>query len=407
MATVVRTKASKAAQQSTKTGDAWTAIFPARQDTRLKSAVLVKKLLAVSISSVAYLRALLPESAFSERTLVSFDSKTNKNATTNLRILRDDSQAASQLIRWLRGCFDALDKNYLKAFILGVCTDPNEFDSALETYTFEFNYTEAAFAQTGEAAPSNASSFTMFHNKNASNVQSLAENQSATYSTFTAPAAEVSSEDVRLATTRLLRTLIVLTQAVDALPADRPLFLAVRLLYHDAITPHDYQPEGFGQSAGTFAHKFETVTIKAGEVSTSFHNFKCKVVTDKRLFESEEMTENADNERQDSDQTAFISVLDAFVQMKSFSLKMAIEKTQIDAKNLKNFIERALKERLIEKAKRSGFFNANVETIVDQYKTCAESDHAKQTIPAKKLKLDDFEISNSQPSNFLGRKKNF
>ena len=43
-----------------------------------------------------------------------------KNATTNLKILRDDSPAASQLIQWLKGSFDAMDRCYLKTFIMAV-----------------------------------------------------------------------------------------------------------------------------------------------------------------------------------------------------------------------------------------------------------------------------------------------
>lgn len=100
--------------------NAWSSIFPPTQNTRTHSAVLFKKLLAVAVSNIAYLRALLPESAFSERKIVTFDAESNKKTVTNLKILRDDSPAASKLIKWLRGCFEALDKRFLRAIILGV-----------------------------------------------------------------------------------------------------------------------------------------------------------------------------------------------------------------------------------------------------------------------------------------------
>jgi len=435
MATAALTKQAQVAgstrqKQST---DLWSTIFPNQQKTRTQSAVLMKKLLAVSVSNIAYLRALLPESAFSERKLgagalaggpASIDSPALKNATTNLKILRDDSPAASQLIQWLKGSFDAMDRSYLKTFIMAVCTDPNSFDSALETYSFEFAYNHAAIQN--ECSDSNApSSFTMFHNRHGSNHTS--SNMGFNANTINDMRSNFSlctnQEDVRNSTIRLLRTLIVLTQAVDSLPTDRPLYLCVRLLYHDAITPEAYEPEGFGVSnEGHFKHNFETVTIKAGEVNTNFHSVKCRVVTDKQMFEEGDDEHNGESDakirnqnscimpnHQDPYDEIYLEALNSMCAVKSFSIKSLSGDLGIDSENSKKIIDRAKSECLIRPAKKNGYYAANqtaIQNFRKKFEKNLECSNVKSPA-AKKPHLDDFEISNSQPSyvNFSKKSK--
>ncbi|CAL1545182.1 unnamed protein product, partial [Lymnaea stagnalis] len=82
----------------------WESIFPNEQLTEQKSALFVKKLLAVAISNITYLRAIFPEHAFGDKCLEDL----------NLKILRDESSCpgACQVIKWVKGCFDALEKKY-------------------------------------------------------------------------------------------------------------------------------------------------------------------------------------------------------------------------------------------------------------------------------------------------------
>lgn len=47
----------------------WSAIFPTEQVTQQQSTLFVKKLLAVAVSNIAYLRAIFPEHAFGDRCL--------------------------------------------------------------------------------------------------------------------------------------------------------------------------------------------------------------------------------------------------------------------------------------------------------------------------------------------------
>ncbi|XP_028406438.1 HORMA domain-containing protein 1-like [Dendronephthya gigantea] len=95
-----------------KTGS-WSSIFnSSEQLNETQSALFVKKLLAVAISSVTYLRAVFPERCFGDRCLEDL----------NLKILRDEDAfpGSSQVIQWVKGCFNAIDKKYLRKIILGV-----------------------------------------------------------------------------------------------------------------------------------------------------------------------------------------------------------------------------------------------------------------------------------------------
>ena len=47
----------------------WAQVFPTEQMSETKSALFVKKLLAISVSTITYLRAIFPEHAFGDRAL--------------------------------------------------------------------------------------------------------------------------------------------------------------------------------------------------------------------------------------------------------------------------------------------------------------------------------------------------
>ena len=83
----------------------WKKIFPKQHNTEVKSCIFVKKLMAVAISNITYLRSIFPEKAFSNRSLDGLP----------LKILKEDSgcEAATSLVTWLRGAFEAIEKRYL------------------------------------------------------------------------------------------------------------------------------------------------------------------------------------------------------------------------------------------------------------------------------------------------------
>nr|XP_002731279.1 PREDICTED: HORMA domain-containing protein 1-like [Saccoglossus kowalevskii] len=203
-----------------KTGN-WSSVFPQGQLTEQQSALFVKKLLAVALSNITYLRAIFPEHAFGDRCLEDL----------NLKILRDDSACpgACQLIKWVKGCFEALDKKY-------IYVDPDDPETLIESYTFKFHY-------------QNNGGISIYRNEN---------KISSAY----------SDSETKKATVRLLRTIIVLTQTLASLPDD--VFMTMKLLYYDDVTPEDYEPQGFKPSdSDKFKYEFEPMNIKVGDVETN------------------------------------------------------------------------------------------------------------------------------------------
>ncbi|KAI0213467.1 hypothetical protein LSAT2_001501 [Lamellibrachia satsuma] len=229
-----------------KTGT-WAQVFPTEQLSETKSALFVKKLLAISVSNITYLRAIFPEHAFGDRALEDL----------NLKILKDDSSCpgACQVIKWVKGCFDALDKKYLKMLMIGIYVNPDDPDTVIESYTFKFSYTEEG-------------GIDIYRNN---------KKISSAYSTT----------ETKKATMRLLRTIVVLTQSLQSLPDD--VMMTMKLLYYDDVTPSDYEPPGF-QAAETDNFKFEDepMGIKVGEVATPFHMVRLQIKTDGRQFQQPE-----------------------------------------------------------------------------------------------------------------------
>ncbi|XP_014673707.1 PREDICTED: HORMA domain-containing protein 1-like isoform X2 [Priapulus caudatus] len=226
-----------------KTGT-WGEIFPTEQAVEQQSLLFMKKLVAMAISHVAYLRAIFPENAFSDRCLEDL----------SLKILRDDSSCpgACQVIRWLKGVFDALERKYLRMLILGIYVDPTQPEKLIESYTFKFSY------------HADSSGVTIFRNS-----QKMA--------------AAKSAAETRKATMILLRTLVVLTQGLGCLPDD--VMMTMKLLYYDEVTPPAYEPPGFRPSdTDSYMYEDEPVNIKAGDVATKFHKLKVRIKVSKKNF---------------------------------------------------------------------------------------------------------------------------
>ncbi|ESO83255.1 hypothetical protein LOTGIDRAFT_197435, partial [Lottia gigantea] len=236
-----------ATQTKEKTGS-WSSIFRNEQISQTQSALFVKKLLAVSISNVAYLRAIFPEHAFGDSCLEDL----------NLKLLVDNSSCpgACKVIQWVKGCFDALDKKYLRMLIIGIYVDPEDPDTVIESYTFKFSYADDV-------------GIDIYRNdQKISGAHTIAETKKATI--------------------RLLRTIVVLTQTLKSLPDD--VMMSMKLLYFDDVTPPDYEPPGFkAADTDTFIFEEEPMNIKVGDVSTPFHSVKMRIKTDRKQFETREV----------------------------------------------------------------------------------------------------------------------
>ncbi|KAJ3178430.1 HORMA domain-containing protein 1 [Irineochytrium annulatum] len=101
--------------------------------SQTESLILVKNLLSSALSAITYLRGLFPEDNFKDTLL---------NGKMHLKaISRAHSWEADELLDWLeKGCYDALEKRYLKAMVLGIYMDANAPLDMIESYTFAFSY---------------------------------------------------------------------------------------------------------------------------------------------------------------------------------------------------------------------------------------------------------------------------
>ncbi|XP_029085731.1 HORMA domain-containing protein 1 isoform X2 [Monodon monoceros] len=214
-------------------------VLPSKISTEQQSLVLVKRLLAVSISCITYLRGIFPECAYGTRYLYDMCVK----------ILREQKNCpgSTQLLKWMSGCYDALQKKY-------VYTNPEDPQTISECYQFKFKYTS-----------------------NGPIMDFISKNQSSESS--------MSSADTKKASILLIRKIYVLMQNLGPLPND--VCLTMKLFYYDEVTPPGYQPPGFkdGNYEGVI-FEGEPMYLNVGEIPTPFHTFKVKVTTEKERIEN-------------------------------------------------------------------------------------------------------------------------
>ncbi|KFQ87431.1 HORMA domain-containing protein 2, partial [Phoenicopterus ruber ruber] len=215
-------------------------LFPNKIATEQQSVVLVKRLLAISVSCITYMRGLFPESSYGTRYLDDLC----------LKILREDKSCLGslQIVKWIQGCFDALERQYVRSLsfflvILSVLVT--------ELYQFKFKYKKEVPQMD---VISNQMNFVN----------------------------GVCSEDVKQASRLLIRKLYLLMQNLGPLPND--ITLTMKLLYYNDVTPKDYQPPGFKEdgSPGDLLFDGDPVNLRVGSVSTGFHLMKVRVTTEKK-----------------------------------------------------------------------------------------------------------------------------
>ncbi|NXJ85005.1 HORM1 protein, partial [Trogon melanurus] len=214
-------------------------VFPSKISTEQQSLMLVKRLLAVAVSCITYLRGIFPESAYGTRYMDD----------VCVKILKEDKNCpgSSQLVKWMLGCYDALQKKYLDNY--WIC-----LQTITECYHFKFKYT---------------------HNGPLLDISSKNKRNDST----------ITCADTKKASILLIRKIYVLMQNLSPLPND--VCLTMKLFYYDEVTPPDYQPPGFkeGECEGMI-FEGEPMYLNVGEVPTPFHMLKVKVTTEKQRMES-------------------------------------------------------------------------------------------------------------------------
>ncbi|NXJ99446.1 HORM1 protein, partial [Corythaixoides concolor] len=214
-------------------------VFPNKISTEQQSLMLVKRLLAVAVSCITYLRGIFPESAYGTRYMDD----------VCVKILREDKNCpgSTQLVKWMLGCYDALQKKYLNYSWVSLQT-------ITECYHFKFKYT---------------------HNGPLLDFSSTNKRNDST----------ITCADTKKASILLIRKIYVLMQNLSPLPND--VCLTMKLFYYDEVTPPDYQPPGFkeGECEGMI-FEGEPMYLNVGEVPTPFHMLKVKVTTEKQRMEN-------------------------------------------------------------------------------------------------------------------------
>ncbi|XP_038624721.1 HORMA domain-containing protein 1 isoform X2 [Tachyglossus aculeatus] len=210
-----------------------------------QSLAFVKKLLAVSVSNITYLRGIFPKDAYVTRYL----------GDVRIRILKNDSCPGSvQLAKWILGCYDALQKKYLRMLILEVYTNSGKPKKITEGYHFQFKYTEEGVKMDFVSADQKIE-------------------------------LQHPWEETKKTSTTLIQKLNILTRNLGPLPKN--FGLNMKLFYYDSVTPQDYQPPGF-RNGSCDEVRFEgfPMCLKMGAILAPCHTMKLMVTTEKNRIEN-------------------------------------------------------------------------------------------------------------------------
>ena len=130
MYAVQRARLSTAVSTTTDADTAAFMAFPSAA-TEQGSPQFVKKLLAVIVSNITYLRNLFPRGAFRDKSVGGLSVKV-------LRLEGNPCGEAADLAAQLQGVFDAIERKFLRELLLVVHADPKDHVTAEEVYAFRW-----------------------------------------------------------------------------------------------------------------------------------------------------------------------------------------------------------------------------------------------------------------------------
>lgn len=107
-----------------------TAMFPAVISSEETSLKFAKSFIGAAVSSICYVRRIFPDDDFDEK----------KWENENLKIVRGQNPEPREMIKKLKGIFDALEKKYLRQIQFGLYTDVKDPGTVLESYIFNVDY---------------------------------------------------------------------------------------------------------------------------------------------------------------------------------------------------------------------------------------------------------------------------
>jgi len=221
--------------------------------SKTQSAALIKNLLRMSISSIAYQRDLFPAKCFSKE---KHDSKLgfvnilkaavpageDDEGNEQMQVLNNDAYLLTQ---WLeQGVFPCIDAGFLA--VMKMCLfAPHPItrtDVLLETYEFRVAYAGA----NGSDAPS---------------INSV----------------PITKKTIKAQASRFIRSLIEFASTLDKLPTEK--WITIQLEFNDAC-PADYQPPYFTDTNQEITHDGTAryMKIKLGSVCTDSHSLGVRFV---------------------------------------------------------------------------------------------------------------------------------
>jgi len=214
----------------------WAQTFPKQVESAEQSLKFVQKLLAVGVSSVAYLRNTFPEEAFKPGKALG---------KVPIRMLKSTNpiKEAGCLAAYILSAMEAIGQKFLRELHLIIHHDGN-LNTVLEVYTFRITYPEDGNVLLEVGVERDGSR-------------------------------EVRQANIKKDTVSLLQSLLDHTQGLPPLPDN--CFITVDLTYYDEKVPVDYQPEGFKESA-IFQMPSGANKVECGSVSTNYHALAVQVV---------------------------------------------------------------------------------------------------------------------------------
>ncbi|XP_056900509.1 HORMA domain-containing protein 1 isoform X2 [Takifugu flavidus] len=219
-------------------------LLPNQVLSEQQSSLVIRKLLAIAVSGITYLRGVFPEKAYGTKYVE--DQK--------VMILREEGSCpgATQIVQWLQGCFEAIQLKYLRTVILSLFTDPALPQNVTEFYQFNIHYTPEGI-----------------------------------HMDFESDKVSMSCSNTKKASILLVRKLYTLMQNLGPLPDS--VSLNMKLAYYEEVTPQDYQPPGFKEAEGdTLVFEKEPVKLTMGEVVTPYHTLKLGMATERHRLEQVE-----------------------------------------------------------------------------------------------------------------------
>lgn len=184
--------------------------------TATQSLQLTQQCLLSIFSSIAYIREFFEDGVYEDWSFGVGDQQMRAK-----RLRRGAHRQSDRLLDWIeRGCYDAIQKQYLKTAMLGIYEPERKGEGAmLESYTFHLCYPNRSG---GGEMPMMLK------------IQSQGQSKEIPLN---------NRDSFRYQLARLMRSVCMMAQRLDPLPARR--HLTMHLEYYEDATPSNYQPPGF------------------------------------------------------------------------------------------------------------------------------------------------------------------